>query len=73
MTFDDACSKADQEIELTRDCRGEVEYSPKYVHMYFLLLFIYPCVFLLIDLLTYFNILKFTLVQDYFHARAFSY
>ncbi|EDW12950.1 PITH domain-containing protein CG6153 isoform X1 [Drosophila mojavensis] len=31
MTFDDARGKADQEFELTRDCRGEVEYSPKVV------------------------------------------
>ncbi|XP_075153457.1 PITH domain-containing protein GA19395 isoform X2 [Haematobia irritans] len=31
MTFDDAQSKADQEFELTRDSRGEIEYSPKVV------------------------------------------
>lgn len=29
MTFDDARAKADQEFELTRDPRGEIEYSPK--------------------------------------------
>ncbi|XP_050320265.1 PITH domain-containing protein GA19395 [Bactrocera neohumeralis] len=31
MTFDDARAKADQEFELTRDPRGEIEYSPKVV------------------------------------------
>ncbi|KAL7741269.1 hypothetical protein ACLKA6_015152 [Drosophila palustris] len=31
MTFDDAHGKADQEFELTRDVRGEIEYSPKVV------------------------------------------
>ncbi|KAH8392205.1 hypothetical protein KR215_002959 [Drosophila sulfurigaster] len=31
MTFDDAKAKADQEFDLTRDARGEIEYSPKVV------------------------------------------
>ncbi|XP_064540512.1 PITH domain-containing protein GA19395 [Drosophila montana] len=31
MTFDNARGKADQEFELSRDFRGEVEYSPKVV------------------------------------------
>ena len=31
MTFDDVRGKADQEFELSRDCRAEIEYSPKYV------------------------------------------
>lgn len=29
MSFDDAQAKADQEFDLSRDCRGEIEYSPK--------------------------------------------
>jgi len=33
MTFDDAHGKADQEFELTRDPRGDIEYSPKYVNI----------------------------------------
>ncbi|XP_065356801.1 PITH domain-containing protein GA19395 [Calliphora vicina] len=31
MTFDDVRGKADQEFELTRDCRAEIEYAPKVV------------------------------------------
>jgi len=31
MTFDDAKAKPDQEFHLTRDARGEIEYSPKVV------------------------------------------
>lgn len=31
MTFDDARAKPDQEFQLTRDARGEIEYSPKVV------------------------------------------
>lgn len=31
MTFDDARGKADQEFELSRDFRAEIEYSPKYL------------------------------------------
>ncbi|XP_004537783.1 PITH domain-containing protein GA19395 [Ceratitis capitata] len=31
MTFDDVCGKADQEFDLSRDPRGEIEYSPKVV------------------------------------------
>ncbi|XP_030556908.1 PITH domain-containing protein GA19395 [Drosophila novamexicana] len=31
MTFDDARGKADQEFELSRDFRAEIEYSPKVV------------------------------------------
>lgn len=31
MSFDDAKAKPDQEFELTRDSRGEIEYSPKVV------------------------------------------
>lgn len=29
MTFDDVQAKADQEFELCRDCRAEIEYAPK--------------------------------------------